>query len=245
MQIAELLGSRHSDVKRSLERLAEKSVISLPPMAQVKIQRERRAEAVEVYVFAGEQGERDSIILVAQLSPEFTARLVDSWREMKEQLATPALPKNYIEALEAHLASEKRAEQLAIANAAKDAQIERDKPKVQFAEDFQHSDVVVTLSQMANLCGVGRKTFISWLRRDKIFQKQRCAPYQQYIDRDFFDVKEDIYHDDAGRAHPTLTARVTIAGQAWLKNLYRAEIETHLAAKRPKRRAVAVEDDAE
>lgn len=38
--------------------------------------------AVE-YVFSGEQGKRDSIIVVAQLSPEFTARLVDRWQELE------------------------------------------------------------------------------------------------------------------------------------------------------------------
>ena len=36
-----------------------------------------------VYVFEGEQGKRDSIVVVAQLSPEFTARLVDRWRELE------------------------------------------------------------------------------------------------------------------------------------------------------------------
>ncbi|MDC8640324.1 hypothetical protein [Xanthomonas hortorum] len=30
---------------------------------------------VKLYSFAGDQGKRDSIVVVAQLSPEFTARL--------------------------------------------------------------------------------------------------------------------------------------------------------------------------
>ena len=43
-----------------------------------------------VYVFSGEQGKRDSIIVVAQLSPEFTARLVDRWQALESGEATPA-----------------------------------------------------------------------------------------------------------------------------------------------------------
>lgn len=43
-----------------------------------------------VYVFEGEQGKRDSIIVVAQLSPEFTARLVDRWQELEAQVSKPA-----------------------------------------------------------------------------------------------------------------------------------------------------------
>ena len=42
--------------------------------------------------FPGEQGKRDSIVVVAQLSPEFTARLVDRWQELEAQVAKPALP---------------------------------------------------------------------------------------------------------------------------------------------------------
>ncbi len=41
-----------------------------------------RREAA-AYVFAGERGKRDSIVVVAQLSPEFTARLVDCWQELE------------------------------------------------------------------------------------------------------------------------------------------------------------------
>ncbi|TWQ01427.1 DNA-binding protein, partial [Escherichia coli] len=41
------------------------------------------------YVFEGERGKRDSIIVVAQLCPEFTARLVDRWRELEEQIRKP------------------------------------------------------------------------------------------------------------------------------------------------------------
>ncbi|MCF5965083.1 phage antirepressor KilAC domain-containing protein, partial [Xanthomonas perforans] len=44
------------------------------------------------YVFAGEQGKRDSIVVVAQLSPEFTARLVDRWQELERRIAAPADP---------------------------------------------------------------------------------------------------------------------------------------------------------
>ncbi|HDI8700790.1 TPA: DNA-binding protein, partial [Escherichia coli] len=43
----------------------------------------------EHYLFEGEQGKRDSIIVVAQLCPEFTARLVDRWRELEEQIRKP------------------------------------------------------------------------------------------------------------------------------------------------------------
>jgi phage regulator Rha-like protein len=101
-EIAELLTARHDNVRRTIERLVEKRVISLPPLEEVKIQRERRAETIMEYVFSGEAGKRDSYVVVAQLSPEFTARIVDRWQELEADRAqAPALPRDYVAALRA------------------------------------------------------------------------------------------------------------------------------------------------
>jgi hypothetical protein len=62
-------------------------------------------------------GKRDSYVVVAQLCPEFTAKLVDRWQELEQQIRQPAaiaLPQDYIEALE-HLLIAKKSEQVAIA----------------------------------------------------------------------------------------------------------------------------------
>lgn len=48
LEISEVVESRHDKVKQSVERLAERGVISLPPLGEVKIQRERREETVSV-----------------------------------------------------------------------------------------------------------------------------------------------------------------------------------------------------
>lgn len=90
VEIAELVGSQHSDVKRSIERLVAKNIIRKPPMAvSDKINNLGFKVQYEHYLFEGEQGKRDSIIVVAQLCPEFTARLVDRWRELEEQIRKP------------------------------------------------------------------------------------------------------------------------------------------------------------
>ncbi len=48
-----------------------------------------RPRTMQVFRFTDEQGKRDSIIVVAQLSPEFTARLVDRWKELEEERSRP------------------------------------------------------------------------------------------------------------------------------------------------------------
>ena len=91
LEMAELVGSRHDKVKQSIERLAERGVIQLPPVGiSENINNLGLPQKTKLYVFSDEQGKRDSIIVVAQLSPEFTARLVDRWRELEQgKLSTP------------------------------------------------------------------------------------------------------------------------------------------------------------
>ncbi|WP_203249859.1 Rha family transcriptional regulator [Cysteiniphilum marinum] len=80
-EIAELVESRHDKVKQSIERLAERGVISQPPMGDGK--KSANGIVEKVYLVS----KRDSYIIVAQLCPEFTARLVDRWQELEEKEA--------------------------------------------------------------------------------------------------------------------------------------------------------------
>ncbi|MEV3812403.1 hypothetical protein [Aeromonas allosaccharophila] len=90
-EIADLVGSRHDNVKVAIERLAKKGVIQLPAMQDCgRINGLGINQSFSVYVFTGKQGKRDSLIVVAQLCPEFTARIVDRWQELEEAVSTPA-----------------------------------------------------------------------------------------------------------------------------------------------------------
>lgn len=87
IEIADLAGSRHRDVRRSIERLAERGVIQLAPMAKVENNQSNSPNRfADAYIFEGEQGRRDSIVVIAQISPEFTGRLVDRWQELEQKV---------------------------------------------------------------------------------------------------------------------------------------------------------------
>ena len=86
VEIADLVESRHDTVKDSIKRLANRGAIHSPAMADIPyVDESGRNRNTKGYVFTGDQGKRDSTIVVAQLSPEFTARLVDRWLELEEQ----------------------------------------------------------------------------------------------------------------------------------------------------------------
>jgi len=108
LEIAELVKSRHDSVKRTIERLYESGAISKPPL----VAGDKSANGVIPQFY--KIGKRDSYVIVAQLSPEFTAALVDRWQELEQKQAAPQfnIPQTLPEAL--RLAAD-LADQLAIA----------------------------------------------------------------------------------------------------------------------------------
>ena len=92
-QIADVVDSRHDSVKRTIERLVEKAIISQPPL----VGGEKSANGVieKLYMV----NERDSYVVVAQLCPEFTAKLVDYWQETKNKYQTGSLDQRQEQAL--------------------------------------------------------------------------------------------------------------------------------------------------
>lgn len=97
-EISDLLNSRHDKVKQSIDRLVQRGTIVQPPVGDEQNNDSLgRARTESVYHLS----KRDSFVVVAQLSPEFTARLVDRWQELEDQVdGRFRIPANYAEALQ-------------------------------------------------------------------------------------------------------------------------------------------------
>ncbi|EIG4782904.1 phage antirepressor KilAC domain-containing protein [Escherichia coli] len=209
IEIAELVGSRHDKVKQSIERLAVRGVIRNPPMVVFeKINNLGLLRVVEAYVFEGEQGKRDSIIVVAQLSPEFTARLVDRWRELEG--ATAKIPQTFSEALRlaADLEDQKAELEKQLALAA---------PKVEFADRVGEASGIL-IGNFAKVVGIGPNKLFAWMRDHKILiasGSRRNVPMQEYMDRGYFTVKETAVNTNHG-IQISFTTKITGRGQQWL-----------------------------
>ena len=79
-EIAELVGSRHSDVMRTIDCLIEKNVVlGCTPSAYTH---EQNGQPYAQYLVS----KRDSFVVVAQLCPEFTAALVDQHDDKPQYL---------------------------------------------------------------------------------------------------------------------------------------------------------------
>lgn len=88
LQIAEVVESRPDNVKRTIETLEEKGVIAFTQTEDVQIKGNNRKYETTIY----HVNERDSYIVVAQLSPKFTAALVDEWQRLKNGNMPQTLP---------------------------------------------------------------------------------------------------------------------------------------------------------
>ena len=189
LEISELVESRHDKVKQSIERLAERGVISLPPMGEVKVQRERREETISVYLV----GKRDSYIIVAQLSPEFTARLVDRWQELEARPAYDPANLTRIQILQMAIESESARLKLVEEKATLEAKIEADAPKVEFTEEVTIDEKTnYSVRQVAKILNEPEKAFRAWLAGcSAIFKNPDGSwePYAAYIKRGWFALK--------------------------------------------------------
>ena len=91
-EIQVVIGSRHDTVKLTIERLADRGLITFTPMVKPTPGGGKPTTVYHV-------NQRDSYVVVARISPEFTTELVDRWQELEAQTAQPKLPQSFAEAL--------------------------------------------------------------------------------------------------------------------------------------------------
>lgn len=84
LEMTGLAEKRHDSIKRTIDTLVARGAISQSQI--VDGLKSANGVVEQVYLV----GKRDSYVVMAQLSPEFTARLVDRWQELEEKQATPA-----------------------------------------------------------------------------------------------------------------------------------------------------------
>jgi len=207
-EVAELVGSRHDNVRVAIERLAERRVIALPAMQEKPT---AGRPAIE-YVFAGERGKRDSIIVAAQLSPEFTAALVDRWQALKAQQA-PRIPETLAEALRlaADQAEQIEKQQACIAIAM---------PKAEFVDRYVDGTGLKGFRQVAKLLHAKENDFRTFLQDKRVIYRLRgeWVPFAEHIDAGRVSVKTG----QANNGYAFNATMFTPKGVQWIAGLWAA-----------------------
>lgn len=204
-EIADLVECRPDTVKVTMERLRERGLITFTSLTE-KSHGGRPGIVYRV-------GKRDSYVVVAQLSPEFTARLVDRWQELESRSAQPAVDLDDPAFLRSALLQyTERVIQL-------ESTIAEQAPAVEFARAIRNTNDAIPIGKLAAVLGFGRNTFFARLRGDHILMADNL-PYQHYKDRGYFRVIESTWIDDAREPHPAFRTLVTGTGQVYLQRRY-------------------------
>lgn len=211
-EVAELVESRHDSVKRTIERLAERGVIQLPPMVEV---RNQLGQSVSVY----QVGKRDSYIVVAQLSPEFTARLVDRWQELENQTR---IPQNLPDAL--RMAADLAEEKLQLEN-----QLAIAAPKVQFVDSYVNASGSLGFRETCKLLHIKENAFRKFLLDSEIMYllAGKLTPYANHIDAGRFTVKTG---ENQNNGHAFTQTKFTPKGIQWIAGLWADQLMQEQAA---------------
>lgn len=174
------------------------------------------------YVFTGEQGKRDSIIVVAQLCPEFTARLVDRWQELEAQVAQPVFdisnPYHLLQAIETQ----------AKQNIELTQKVEKLEPKAQALDTIAETVHTYCIRECAKTIGIKEKDLINlllqkkWCYRDA---EKKLQPHAQYVLNGVFTNKASpvIKNQNDGQERVFLHMRVTAFGLTRITGLVNKE----------------------
>jgi phage regulator Rha-like protein len=203
-EIAELLESRHDNVKRTIENLAHQGVIQLPQAEEVKNHLGQRVVEYRV-------GKRDSYVIVAQLSPQFTARLVDRWQQLEQQAAASAfaIPQTMSEALRlaADLAEDRDRLQKEVAAAA---------PKVEALNRLTVAQGAMCITDAAKNLQEQPKRVFEWMQSNGwIYRRPGGATwtaYQDKLQRGVLEHKITTVHRNDGSEKVTTQVLVTAKG---------------------------------
>ena len=124
----------------------------------------------------------------------------------KIAIEQPKLPQTYAQAL-----LEAGRLQLEVERQA--AEIEANKPLVQYAESVQCSSTSIEFNEFAKMMGTGRTRLFRAMREVGVIMKNSTLPYQNWCDAGYFEVSQEI--TEHGKLVPF--ALITGKGQIWLK----------------------------
>lgn len=84
-------------------------------------------------------------------------------------------------------------------------------PKADFYDEVADAVNSMSVEEVAKMLGTGRNRMFEWLRKSKVLMANNL-PYQKYVDREFFVVRERTRTDTKGEVHQYCRTLVTGKG---------------------------------
>ena len=165
---------------------------------------------------------RDSLVVVARLSPEFTAAVIDRWQELEAQNNTPALP-NFADPVQAARAwaDAMELQQKAI------AQVAQLQPKADALDAITHAKGNSNIRDAAKALGAKQSDFISWCLKHGWLYRDDCERLKAYANRiqqGFMAQKSVLYRGSDSTERATMQPMFTPKGLTHLAKIYTREV---------------------
>jgi Rha family phage regulatory protein len=172
-----------------------------------------------------------AIVAMAYITPEamkMKVKFLGEFKRMSEELNKPKfnIPQTYTEALRlaADLSEEnervtQQNHQLLLQATQQEEQLKLQEPRVAFANLVIAAGNTQPMGTVAKAVGMGRNNLFKFLREKGIIMKNSTIPYQQFIDRGYFVVREVPTKRGDDQIINEPTARVTAKGLEYIAKL--------------------------
>lgn len=209
-EIAELTGSTHDNVLKTVRGLIERGVISGNETPYIHPQNGQTYVEFRLSY-------RDTMVVVSGYSVELRAKIIDRWQQLEEQARNPVANLSRVDLLKLALDSEEK--RLALAH-----QVSELAPKAAALDRIAvETEGAVCLRVAAKLAQVPEKQFLSFLRSEGwIFRRHHSNTWQGYGDKEkagLLELKRTRVTRDDGSEKTVEQVLVTPRGQAKVAEL--------------------------
>lgn len=159
---------------------------------------------------------RDSLVIVARLSPEFMAAVIDRWQELEQQAVKPVIPQTLPEAL-------RLAADLAEQNAEQQERLALAEPKAAALDEISAAEGSLNARDTAKTLGVKPGKFNAWAIAHKWMYKDsqgKLQPHSHRVQQGFMTMRPVTYKGRNGDKKATTQAMFTPRGLVRLAEIF-------------------------
>lgn len=181
LEIAELTGKEHSKVLQDIERILKEVEIDEAVFRSTYTDKSSRQS--KCYNLP----RRECNLIVAGYSSKYRLAIIDRWEKLESVQINPVLLSRKQLALMV-IEQEEKLEVLQLEN-------NKMKPRSEFVDKVFNTDALIDIGEVAKILNLpyGRNTLFNVLREKGIFFKNKNEPFQQYVSKGYFEVKEKFH----------------------------------------------------
>lgn len=216
VEIAELCEKRHDNVMRVANSLAERGIILSPQIEEMFSMGRGGKNRRKIYNL----DKTESLNLVANLSPQFTAKIIDRWLELEgSQNKGVAIPQTMEEALQIALDTARKNKEL-------EGKLAKAEPQVQALKRLAESKGGFTVTVAATVLKIKRTDLFGYLQSNgwAYRSKNKWRPNARYTKSGHLDCVVSTFPLSDGRDMASEQMLITPLGMARLS--YAFEVDT-------------------